>query len=125
MPFIDDVAGLIQSLPEESTDRLILEFLRDHGQGRTLAQPWSRIRDHLADHGIEISQQTFQQGLLKTTREGTVFIGANDHGAARGYFLIVDRDDADLMRQWYVRRIETEQNRLRRLEDLIGAHDWP
>jgi hypothetical protein len=51
--------------------------------------------------------------------EKEIFIGSNDHGLGRGYFLIQDKDDAEIMRQWYQHRIQVEQEHLIQLEALI------
>lgn len=103
---------------------MILEFLIKNATGRHNAQPWSALEAHLTHHGVTIRQQTFQQGLLKRSREGQLFIGSNDHGVGRGYFLIQDKEDAEVMRQWYLRRIQVEQGHLNQLVALI-EHQWP
>jgi hypothetical protein len=124
MPFLSAVQSHVQTLPPGSTDRLILEFLLENAVGRRNAQPWSALDTCLKRHGVSIRQQTFQQGLLKKSREGQLFIGSNDHGVGRGYFLIQDREDAEVIRQWYLRRIQVEQGHLDQLEALI-QQQWP
>lgn len=124
MPFFATAQAHASTLPVGSADRLILEFLLQNAVGRLNSQPWSAIDDHLKRHGIQIRQQTFQQGLLKKSREGEVFIGSNDHGIGRGYFLIVDREDAEIMRQWYLRRIQIEKGHVEQLDALIQKQ-WP
>jgi len=124
MPFLNAAQIYIQQLPAGSADRLIMEFLLQNAVGRHNSQPWSALDAHLQRHDIQIRQQTFQQGLLKRSREGEVFIGSNDHGIGRGYFLIQDREDAEVMRQWYLRRIQIEQGHLDQLQALINQQ-WP
>lgn len=124
MPFLSAAQGHVQKLQPGSTDRLILEFLLQNAVGRQNAQPWSALDTHLRQHGVSIRQQSFQQGLLKKSREGQLFIGSNDHGVGKGYFLIQDREDAEIIRQWYLRRIQVEQGHLTQLEILI-QQQWP
>lgn len=124
MPFLSAVQSHVQALPPGSADRLILEFLLANAVGRHNAQPWSALEAYLKRHGVSIRQQTFQQGLLMKSREGQLFIGSNDHGVGRGYFLIQDREDAEVIRQWYLRRIQVEQGHLDQLQALI-QQQWP
>jgi hypothetical protein len=124
MPFLHDVQQTVGHYPQGSPDRLILEFLLQHGVGRANAQPWPAIQAHLQLHGFEWRLQTFQQGLLKISREGDMYIGSNDHQPYRGYFIIADREDAELMADWYARRIVAEQARLDHLTHLINLQ-WP
>jgi hypothetical protein len=114
----------VQKLQPGSTERVILEFLLEKAVGRHNSQPWSALDAQLQKQGISIRQQTFQQGLLKSSRGAEVFIGSNDHGIGRGYFLIQDREDAEVMRQWYVRRIQIKQGHLDQLKTLI-KQQWP
>ena len=124
MPFLSAAQSHVQILQPGSADRLILEILLQSAVGRHNAKPWSALETHLKRHNVSIRQQAFQQGLLKKSREGQVFIGSNDHGVGRGYFLIQDREDAEIIRQWYLRRIQVEQGHLDQLETLI-QQQWP
>ncbi len=53
-----------------------------------------------------------------------MYIGSNDHGPFKGYFIISERADANLMAEWYRKRMATEQSRLDNLEGLINQQ-WP
>jgi hypothetical protein len=122
MSLVNEAKLYVQNLPVGGAERLILEFLLQNGIGRHNAQTWATLDKHLRQNGHHIRQQAFQQGLLKRSRESSVFIGSNDHGEGRGYFLIQDREDAELMRQWYCRRIQVEQEHLDQLDRLIQKH---
>jgi hypothetical protein len=122
MPFLDAAKTHVQTLSVGSVERRILEFLLANSVGRQNAVTWPTIEKYLRNHGHSIRQQSFQQGLLKQSREGSVFIGSNDHGEGRGYFLIQDREDAEVMRSWYLRRIQVEQGHLNQLEKLMHEH---
>lgn len=124
MPFVNAARALVQRLPQDDSTRVVLEYLLEHGIGRANAQPWSNIEEHLNAHGIEMSQTQFQQTILADTRSGDIFIGSNDHGTGRGYFLIQDREDADTAREFYTRRIAAQQANLTRLDALI-RQQWP
>lgn len=124
MPFITEINNWINAYEAGSPERVILEFLRDNAVGRANAKPWSAIHAELDRHGYDWRLQKFQQGLLKASREGDLYIGSNDHGAYKGYFLIADREDAQLMESWYRRRMETERARLENLQGLVDA-EWP
>jgi len=124
MPFIAEIETWIRAYPSGSPERIILEFLRENAVGRSNAHPWSLIQAELKRHGYEWRLQDFQQGVLKASREGDLYIGSNDHGEFRGYFLIADREDAELMANWYQKRMETERKRLENLQALMDA-EWP
>lgn len=124
MPFVDSARVAVQRLPQGDSTRVVLEYLLQHGLGRLSARPWPLLEAHLKANGILISQQQFQQGILAATRSGDIFIGSNDHGTGRGYFLIQDRDDAEFAREFYSRRIAAQQTNLDRLNALI-LQQWP
>ncbi len=124
MPFVDSARVAIQQLLQGDPKRAVLEYLLQHGLGRFNARPWRLIKAHLNANGIFVSQQQFQQGILKATRSGDIFIGSNDHGTGRGYFLIQDKDDAVIAREFYSRRIAAEQTNLKHLDALI-LQQWP
>jgi hypothetical protein len=91
MPFINDARAEVRRLPAGEPRRVILEYLLAHGVGVQNAKSWPRIAEHLEEHGIEMTREQFQQTILADTRAGTIFIGSNDHGPNRGFFLIQDR----------------------------------
>ena len=124
MPFVDAARALVRRLPPNDKTRVVLEYLLHHGAGRGNAQPWGNIEQYLNTRGIDMSQTHFQQTILADTRSGDIFIGSNDHGAGRGYFLIQDRADADLAREFYTRRIAAQEANLNRLDELI-RQQWP
>ena len=120
MCFRSQLDDFIESKESGTAERIILEYLRENALGRGNAKPWHAIASHLELFDIQISQQTFQQGVLKESRESGVFIGSYDHAPSRGYFIVVDRQDAELMSDWYIRRISTLQSRLQHLRDLMN-----
>jgi hypothetical protein len=124
MPFVDAARATVPKLPTSDPLRIVLEYLLKHGIGSHNAKPWSKIEEELDDHGIKMTQTEFQQTVLKDTRAGDIFIGANDHGRTRGYFLIRERVDAITMRDFYRKRIAAEQANLASLERLIDV-EWP
>jgi hypothetical protein len=102
----------------------LLDFLIANAIGNLNAQPWSAIEAHLLLHGHHLSQTSFQQGLLKESRETDFFIGSFDHDP-RGYFLIDTEPDAVLMREWYDARIAKEQARVASLRRQVHVpYGW-
>ena len=124
MPFVESVRAAVGKLPAKDATRIVVEYLLKHGVGSHNAKPWSEIEEELDDHGIKMTQTEFQQTILKDTRASDIFIGANDHGRSRGYFLIQERVDAVTMRDFYRKRIAAEQANLDNLERLIQMK-WP
>jgi hypothetical protein len=124
MPFLTAIRRSLPAYPPGTPERIILDFLLANGIGRANAKPWSTIEAELRRHGFVWRLQQFQQGLLKDSREGDMYIGSNDHAPYKGYFIIADQDDATLMAEWYQKRIATEQARLNNLNALIAA-EWP
>jgi hypothetical protein len=121
MAFVNAVAEEIADLRADNPFRICLEYLQREGRGRVNSKPFAEIQAELATHGIEMTREQFQQTLLKRTRGGDIFIGSTDHGPYRGYFLIVDEEDAEIAREFYCRRIHDQQLNLDRLEELMGA----
>jgi hypothetical protein len=103
--------------------KCILDFLIANAVGSANAQPWEVIENHLNANGYSITKKTFQQGLLKSSRENGYFIGSFDHGA-RGYFIINNKHDAELMRDWYLARISTEKARITALKRDTASFGW-
>mgnify|MGYP007051750980 CR=1 FL=1 len=124
MPFLETADTRIEMLPRRDPERIVLQFLRNHAVGHASAKPWRVLSAHLERRGIYMTQQAFQQGILKRTRESNIFIGSNDHGRSRGYYLFADIADAEVMRDWYAKRISTECARLRNLRRQAAAAGW-
>ena len=124
MPFLEAARDRARNLPANDPMRIVLEYMLRHAVGVQNSKPWAAIQEELDDNGIRMTQTQFQQTMLAQTRAGDIFIASNDHGRARGYFLIHDRADALSMRDWYVARIAAEQTNLNNLNALIRAQ-WP
>ena len=123
MSFVSATENLLSHYPEDAPERILLTYLLNNAVGRENAKPWRIIEGVLAQNGHDWRVQKFQQGLLKKSREGQAYIASNDHGEFRGYFIIDERADAELMADWYRERIATEQQRLDHLEGLI-LDEW-
>ena len=124
MPFVEAARLRARALPGNDPMRIVLDYMLQHAVGLQNSKPWAEIQQQLDDHGTRMTQTQFQQTLLAQTRAGDVFIASNDHGRARGYFLIQDHADAVSMRDWYVARIAAEQANLNNLNRLIDLQ-WP
>lgn len=122
--FANEAAVVARGLRPGDPMRVLLEYLLQNARGRVNAKTWPAIDRHLRENGVGVSKEQFQQTLLKRTRNGRIFIGSNDHGSGRGYFLIQDREDAAVAREFYTRRIEVQQENLNRLDELI-EQTWP
>jgi hypothetical protein len=123
--------SLLQAVQRKAADphtsavnRCVLNYLVAHAVGRRNAKPWPVIEAHLRRNGFALSHETFQQGLLKDSRESNYFIGSNDHGVNRGYYIINTQRDAELMRDWYEDRIQKERARLRSLQRQVRPFRW-
>jgi hypothetical protein len=73
MPFVSEAQNYALTLQAGSNERLILEYLFKNALGRANSKTWSDIDTYLKQHGVKIRQQTFQQGLLKRSREGNFY----------------------------------------------------
>lgn len=103
---------------QSQTERLILLYLWLYAMGSANAKPWAWIAEWLAGKGHRMTKQCFQQGLLKRSREGRLFIGSTDTGPRPGYFLIASADDVAVAAEFYHRRIDRQCESLRWLEKL-------
>ncbi len=121
MPFVAAAKAKIRQLPANDPTRIVLEFMLKHAVGIQNAKSWRMLSDELEDHAIHMTREQFQQTILKSTREGDIFIGSNDHGPGRGYFLIQDKGDASTMQDFYEKRIAAEEAHLTNLKRLISA----
>jgi hypothetical protein len=90
--------------------------------GGTTPKLGQQLRSISKNTGIASDNRPFSKGLLKKTREGSIYIASNDHGDGRGYFLIQDGEDAEVMQRWYLRRIQVEREHLAQLDQLITQH---
>lgn len=122
--------SLLQAVRNKAADprtsvvhKCILDFLIANAVGSANAQPWEMIEIYLANCGFTLSQNAFQQGLLKNSRENGYFIGSFDHDP-RGYFIIHTQHDAELMRDWYMARIAKEQARVTSLRQDAASVGW-
>jgi hypothetical protein len=115
MNFSKAIDEWIEAEEHNPINRSILKFLRSHCMGSQNAKSWRVITGAL---GLSISKNTFQQGLLKKSRNGNLFIGSNDHGVSSGYFLINSQQDAEIMMAWYVKRIAVEKRHLSHIRSL-------
>lgn len=111
----------IEKYPTRSSARAILEYLRDNAMGSEMAKSWNKIRSHLASKNLVCTKEWFQQNLLKESRNGNLFIGSTDRGVAKGYFIIRNRADVEVMVEFYQRRINVEKSHLDHIYNLIGA----
>jgi hypothetical protein len=129
MPFEDSLIAFTESFPEGTVGRVVMEYLSEHAVGRANAKPWSAIESHIISEGYDLTHGGFQQGILKRSRDknqlNKLFIGSNDHGDCRGYYIITEAEDAYVMHRWYAGRLKKEQARVRYLESLIQEAGWP
>ena len=123
--FADAALMAANGLRPGDPTRVLLEYFLQNAKGRANAKTWGAIDRHLRKNGIEITKEHFQQTFLKETRRNSIFIGSNDHEPGRGYFLIVDKDDAAVAREFYTRRIKIQEENLDRLDELIKQTTWP
>lgn len=124
MSFVPNAIRRAAILPEGSEERVVLDFLISNAVGSSNAQPWNLIKAHLRNKGFSVTEQRFQQCILKRNWEHDVFIGSNDHGAARGYFLINTIEDARTMRDCYQNRINAEQMKVDDFRVQAIMHGW-
>jgi hypothetical protein len=124
MPFESAAKAKVRELPAGDPTRVVLQFLLRHAVGVQNAKPWAIIETYLRARGIHITRGQFQQTILKRTRQNDIFIGSTDHGPSPGYFLIRKRDDAQVMQDFYTRRIAAEKSNLTKLKQLIST-EWP
>jgi len=128
MPFLDAAADFLKELEEGTAERAILEYLLANAVGHQNAKTWRQIYTHLVMTGKPTcSKNQFQNGLLKESRDGELFIGSYDHPPARGYFIIATREDAELMADFYNTRLCAELDHLTNLDSLMvrkWAEGW-
>jgi len=120
MPFAFSVQEKIQTLAAGSPKRLILEYLWANARGRANRQPWEAIAGWLRAHDVRMEKESFQTGLLASTREGGIFIGSSRDG----FYLIENRKDAEATMEFIKERLESHNRRLRHLNSLVKDAGW-
>jgi len=117
MAFYETCQNLAKDLKEDDPNRKILEYLLTNAVGRKNLKSWDKIETDLVAAGVENlpSKENFQTGLLGKTRECEAFIGSSP----KGFFIINDREDAYVTRDFYIKRITTQAARLDKLQKLI------
>jgi hypothetical protein len=120
MPFLEAARHAAHANRTSGELRAVLEFMLRRAVGRANAVPLEEIVGHLNAEGFPITPTGFQQTVLKSTREGEIFIGSSN----RGYFLIENIDDAREMQRFYVNRIAAEQAHLENLLLQTRHQGW-
>jgi len=117
--FKDEAESIVKATMPFDTKAVIINYLLENALGHENAKPWNMIDLALKVEGVNISKAKFQQTILKDSRKSSMFIGSNDHGIAKGYFIINSLKDAQVMLDWYKKRIKVETERKDHLELLI------
>jgi len=120
MAFVESARQYAQET-EDPGERAILEYLLENAVGSSNAKSWETMQAAIQAKGINMRQTDFQQTFLKKSRSQSseIFIGSSNNG----YFLIETPDDAQIMREFYQTRIDSEQANLDRLLELIEEND--
>lgn len=101
----------LKTFQRGSVEHQILDYLLTNAVGHRNAKSWKKISNNLT---INTAQQTFQHGLLKSSREGGYFIGSCN----KGYYIIHDEHDVAVSKAYYENRIAAEQTHLNNLNEL-------
>jgi hypothetical protein len=113
--FVAQAMAERDKLPDFHPERIILGHLINTAQGRDNASPWKSIENVLLAFGLSMSKEDFQQGLLKRSRQSPFYIGSWH----KGYFLIVDEADANVMIDFYHQRVHAELQAIISLQKLL------
>lgn len=119
-PFDDAVPSLLDRLSPGSIEYAILKYLWKNARGCSSAKTWEEIVAGCAHSELSSDRRPFQHGLLADSRSGDVFIGSGPNG----YFIVVDREDAKVMADFYNTRIATETQHLNHLNALVRKRGW-
>ena len=125
MSFLSEAVAYAATLRSNSSKKAILDYLIKFAKGYKNAKTWDDIHGYLRSINKSLTKTSFQQGLLKDSRAGNFFIASNDHSPARGYYIIITKQDAEMMRDWYKARIAKESHNLNRLRTLSTNYGMP
>jgi hypothetical protein len=120
MSFLPAVRREIQARQPNDPVRITLEYLIQHAIGHQNPVTLDTMVAHLRTRGVNLSVKQFQQTALATSRDADYFIGSGN----RGIFFIDTIDDARVMRDFYVTRIQAEQQNLDNLQRQAGHVGW-
>jgi hypothetical protein len=120
MTFVESARQYVQET-ENPAERAIYDYLLANAVGHGNAKSWGTIQAALRRRGVSMRQNDFQQTILKQSRSqnSEIFIGSSNNG----YFLINTTADAEIMREFYQTRIDSEQVNLNRLLELIAEDE--
>jgi hypothetical protein len=111
------IAGRLQNDPV----RITLEFLLERGAvGWANPVSITTVTRFLNDQGIDIEYKNVQQQIMGASRHGDFFIGSS----SRGIFLIDAIEDAERMRDFYLAKIQSQQENLERLRIVANRIGW-
>lgn len=92
-----------------TAEREALNYLICNAVGHENAKAWPRIEEHLRVLNITtMTKKDFQQGLVTRSRRENWFIGSNDNGKYRGFFIIEKLEDVLYTAGFKERRILSE-----------------
>ena len=120
MSFIPAVQREMNSRQPNDPVRLTLEHLSRRAVGHQHPVTLADMVAHLRTQGINLSVKQFQQSVLAISRDADFFIGSGN----RGIYLIDTIDDARVMRDFYVARIQAEQQNLDNLQRKAVQVGW-
>lgn len=92
---------------------LVLKYLLACAIGHKKAVPLNVLVDYLGSQGHRVDRRWIQNYILVPSRSGPMFIGSSRDGV----FLIETIEDYQVMRDWYLDRIASEQHHLSVLEN--------
>lgn len=120
MSFLPAVQREINRRQLNDPVRLTLEHLIRRAVGHQNPVTLADMVAHLRTQGVNLSVKQFQQSVLAISRDADFFIGSGN----RGIYLIDTIDDARVMRDFYVTRIQAEQQNLDNLQRQAVQVGW-
>ena len=134
MPGREDAQNFIDTPPQDGDYIEEMSFtlqciLNESARTSSPYVPTAVILNFLAENGHEMTVTQWQQNVLGRLRgmdrevieERYVFIGAS----SRGMFLLENESLAIEAVDFYVNRIASENNRLRRLREVFNQYNYP
>lgn len=124
MNFVEHARRFLKNPPDELAKspylahmRATVKFLLGNGVGKESGIPTDTIIKHLAESGLPIGREEWQQSVLGPLRDSGVWIGTvmDKHGM----FIIDTKEEGEEVQAAFRRRYEKEMERAARLGKLL------
>ena len=119
---INSINSWLNNNPNNNNDEILsykiafLKYMINNAFGANNAKSLSEVKDAIGYKGPTNNFQ--QQIVLPFKRESTFFIGSSN----KGIFIVSSKEDAEIVVDFYQKRIDSETNQLNNLKNVMNYY---